>query len=94
MFGHPRGNTVVATDAGPVELKQFNEIGWAVGIFQFRGLNYIEAFYSSSVGDLNGERIHDESMYGTLAVFRRKAGTLRNICEIEMSAPGTNVTAK
>jgi hypothetical protein len=63
----------------------FPAIGEEQGFFEYQGLTYMETFYDRKHGDIRGERKDTESMADTLAVFLRRHGETRQVCEIQMT---------
>jgi hypothetical protein len=70
---------------GPAPPEPFVPLGRQEGIFRFRELNYLEAFYSQHVGDDNAGRKDDSSLNKTLGVILRGHGKSRDICEYQTS---------
>lgn len=61
----------------------FRPIGQSVGLFEYRGVIYFDAFFDMS-GDEREARSGIPSLANTLAVFERESHKTRKICEFQM----------
>lgn len=84
IFGHPSGGYRLSTGKMATE---FRPIGRTMGIFQFDGAYYMDTFFDGW-GDFNGYRQHDPGLgqydpeiAKRLAVFLRRGGETKQVCE-------------
>jgi hypothetical protein len=84
FFGHPSG--AYRLPSGTMSRK-FRPIGRHMGIFEFEGTYYMDTFFDGW-GDFKGYRQHDAllgkndpEIASRLAVFRRRGGETRQVCE-------------
>jgi len=74
LFGHPLGWL-------EIKAQGFRYLGITMGIFAYQGIYYFDTFFERSWGDYEGHRRKSEEMAWTLAVFLRKDGKTRQVCE-------------
>jgi hypothetical protein len=90
VFGHPDGGFLFPTGPhaeGPVRLYHaFRPIGTEVGIFEYRGVNYFDTFFSTLIdqGDFRDRRKNDQVLRDTLGVFLRRANHTHQVCEYHL----------
>jgi hypothetical protein len=80
IFGHLQGRISDADRAN--QRLNFNEVGYAVGIFEYDARYYMYAFYGDHLGDIYGKRKGDPSLNRTVAVLRRQENKTVEECEI------------
>ena len=90
LFGHPVGGYPIILQGKQIGLHSgFRPIGMELGIFDFQGQYYFDTFFDGW-GDFAGKRRSDwgdgkprvkNSLADILAVFQRKDGMTKQICE-------------
>jgi hypothetical protein len=81
IFGHLQGR-ISDVDRANHRL-EFNEVGYAVGIFEFDTRYYIYAFYGDYLGDISGKRKGHRSLNRTIAILYRHRNETTEECEIQ-----------
>jgi hypothetical protein len=93
LFQHPLGGYPIVVNGKQVFSSDFRPIGLKMGIFAYQGRYYFDTFFDGW-GDFQGKRRSDwgdgkprikNSLRDILAVFHRKGGVTKQVCEYQWS---------
>ncbi|MES2407131.1 MAG: hypothetical protein V4528_07400 [Pseudomonadota bacterium] len=86
IFAHPKGGYRFYDEVNKkwVMADTFRPVGSSLGIFEYQGIFYFDTFFDSW-GDIENKRKKDGDIDNTLAVFLRKDGKTKQICEYLMN---------
>jgi hypothetical protein len=82
LFGNPTNGLPVPNDKHERPFMSFVPIGDSFGVFEYRNLTYYDTFYAGGGWpDFQGKRTNLSSLDRHLAVFLRRRGVTREVCE-------------